>query len=179
MGHEDESKPKREAGKRGVVWPIVIGLIFTLLFVGNAIHRIGYSPDVKQSITIGQPARDGQFEFIVKSLDCSKNRLENDYLYVDATGKFCVASMSVENVGDEPRTLSADAQELFDASNREFKASSGATEYVTDNDYTDINPGSKVDFAVAFDVSKDVTPKFITLHDDAASNGVSILLKQQ
>jgi hypothetical protein len=128
----------------------------------------------------GDPARDGKFEFVVSGMDCSKTTLGNDFLNTKAQGKFCVVSMSVKNIGDEPQTFTGGEQKAYDIGGAEFTNDGGAEFYANDNNQTflnDINPGNKVNGKVVFDVPKQTTLTTIELHDSLFSGGVKVALK--
>src|SRR4051812_47104283 len=55
---------------------------------------------------IGQPARDGKFEFTVKSAKCGVAKVGSSMLGEKAQGQFCLITVNVKNIGKEPQTLS-------------------------------------------------------------------------
>jgi hypothetical protein len=59
---------------------------------------------------IGQPARDGKFEFTVQKVDCGKTSVGDQFLNKAAQGQFCLITVVVHNIGDEAR--------MFDGSNQ-------------------------------------------------------------
>jgi len=131
---------------------------------------------------IGQAARDGKFEFVVKSIKCGQTTVgTNEFLTEKAQGQFCLLNITVKNIGDEPQSLFADNQYLFNASGQKYSADSTATTYAAPEDsdtwYSEINPGNSVEGAIVFDIPKDQTPTSAELHDSAFSDGIKVNLK--
>lgn len=132
-------------------------------------------------IKIGQAARDGKFEFVVKSIQCGVVSVgDNPYLTKTAQGQYCLLSVTVKNIGNEKQSLFSSNQKLKDAANKEYSADDTATLYAAPNGsswYTDINPGNSVEGQIAFDIPKDLTPSTAELHDSAYSGGVTVNLQ--
>jgi hypothetical protein len=55
------------------------------------------APKAKQLPGFGDPIRDGQFEFVVSGIDCSKKTLGGEHLNTNAQGRFCVIDVSVRS----------------------------------------------------------------------------------
>lgn len=129
---------------------------------------------------IGEPARDGKFEFTVKSLECGKPNVGSQYLTKTAQGQYCLLNIGVKNIGDEAQSLYSGNQYLFNDAGQKFSADSTATAYAdTTNSvswFSEINPGNSVEGALVFDVPKDVVITQARLHDSAFSNGVIVNL---
>lgn len=135
--------------------------------------------DAAKTARIGSPVRDGKFEFLVSGVDCGRDRLGEAYLNTTAQGQFCLVSMRITNIGDEPQTMFSDNQKLFDAAGREYAADTEAAFYLDEASQTlweEINPGNTVKGVVVFDVPKKTTPTRLRLHDSAFSGGVVIEL---
>lgn len=138
----------------------------------------GSSADAVQA-GLNDPVRDGKFEFVVKKIDCGETEIGDQYLSTKAQGQFCMVSMSIENIGDEPQSLFGDNQKLFDAKGREYSADTEAAIYLGESSQTlweEINPGNRVEGVVVFDVPKNLKPAKLELHDSAFSDGVAISL---
>ncbi|GAB3241826.1 DUF4352 domain-containing protein [Kineosporia babensis] len=127
---------------------------------------------------IGDPVRDGKFEFTVTKVRKGVKKVGGEFLSVEAQGQFVLINITVENVGDEPRAFSSMAQTLYDAKDREFSADDTASLYLDDSNsfYTEINPGNQVKGVVAFDLPKGVAPARLELHDSLFSGGVDVEL---
>lgn len=135
------------------------------------------SGDAATTAGLGDAVRDGKFEFVVSKVDCGKTRVGGQYLNTTAQGQFCLVSLSIENIGDEPQSLFGDNQKLFDAQGRQFAADTEAAIYLGEASKTlweEINPGNKVDGVIVFDIPKNTKPSKLELHDSAFSSGVTV-----
>lgn len=132
----------------------------------------------KKAAGIGDKVRDGKFEFVVNKMDCSKSRVGDDILNAKAQGRFCIVSVSVTNIGDEPQLFTGSNQLAY-AGKVEFKNDGGAEFYANDDSQTfleEINPGNSVKGNLIFDVPKKTTLTEIELHDGYFSGGVRVSL---
>lgn len=167
---------------------ILIGVVATAAGGGDtnktASNSSGSSVKTEDKETvakIGEPARDGKFEFTVKSVTCGKESVgANEFLTKKAQGQFCLMDLTVKNIGDEKQSLLSSDQKLFNAAGQEFSADDTATMYNSEDStstwYSDINPGNSVSGVIVFDLPKDQTPVSAELHDSAFSNGVKVNL---
>lgn len=131
---------------------------------------------------LNQAARDGKFEFVVKSVECGKESVGGQYLSKTAQGQYCLITMSVKNIGDKPQSLFSSNQKLFNDAGQEYSADDTATIYNAPSDssgtwFSEINPGNTVEGAIVFDVPKDQKVVRAELHDSAASMGVKVSLE--
>ena len=125
-----------------------------------------------------RPVRDGQFEFVVRSVTCGKRRVGDAVLNQTAQGQFCMVAVRVENIGREPRTLDSSSQYLFDADGRRFETDD-ATLYIEEfgKAYLEnINPGNSVNATIVFDVPRNFKAAKLELHDSPFSGGVEVNL---
>lgn len=132
--------------------------------------------------SVGQPARDGKFEFVVNSMKCGETTVgTNQYLQAKAQGQFCRVNLSIKNIGTESQSMFADNQKLVDSTGKQYSYSSSATIYAApDNNstwYDEINPGNTVTGDILYDVPAGVTPVTAILHDSAYSGGVKVSLQ--
>lgn len=133
---------------------------------------------------IGDTVRDGKFEFTVKSLDCGKAEIvspDSDILRKTAQGQYCVAALTVKNIGSQQQGFFSSNQKLLDSSSKQYSSDDVATSYATpssqQSNWSQINPGNSIDATVVFDIPKEVAPTFAELHDSAYSGGVKVSLK--
>ena len=127
-----------------------------------------------QAWSVGQPVRDGNFEFIVTGMDRAPVVSDPEFpgLQKAANGEYIFVKMKVTNVGSDPQTFFASFNTLSD----------GTTEFVSDdeawiylgNTLADLNPGDSIDTAVVFDVPLGTDPASIELHDGPFSEGVTV-----
>jgi hypothetical protein len=121
---------------------------------------------------LNQAVRDGQFEFTVTNVDCGRSTLGGQ----TAQGQYCVVSMTVKNIGKEPRSFDADNQFAYSADGAKLSADGLATLSLDDaNSFlNEINPGNSVKGVVAFDIPKGSKIEHLELHDDFLSQGVAV-----
>lgn len=135
--------------------------------------------DKPKTATIGQPARDGKFEFTVKSTKCGVAKVGTDLLGAKAQGQFCLVTINVKNIGKEAQMFDGSSQKAYAADGTEYSADSGAAIYANKNAETflnDINPGNQVTGVVVFDIPKNVKLTKLELHDSPFSGGVAVTL---
>ncbi|RAN94247.1 MULTISPECIES: DUF4352 domain-containing protein [Micromonospora] len=128
---------------------------------------------------IGQPARDGKFEFTVKSSKCGVAKIGSDMLGQKAQGQFCLVTVNVKNIGKEAQMFDGSSQKAYAADGTEYSADTGAAIYANKNAETflnDINPGNQVNGVVVFDIPKNVKLTKLELHDSMFSGGVDVTL---
>jgi hypothetical protein len=130
---------------------------------------------------IGQAARDGKFEFVVKGVKCGETSVSaaGGYLSKTAQGQYCLVDISVKNIGDKQQLFLESDQKLLNANGVEYSADSTATLYNSNNSdvfVSEINPGNTVEGTIVYDIPKDQTPATAELHDSSLSNGVKISL---
>lgn len=163
----------RFAVKTSAVW---ISAVLALVFFPACNADSGSSSDgdgapSSESVALGQPARDGQFEFVVGQPQTTKT-VGEEPLANTAQGVYLVFPIKVTNIGDEARYFDANFQELVDSEGREFSASGMASG--GDAFLNEINPGNSVESTIAFDVPEGLVPAKLILHDDMMSGGVEV-----
>ncbi|MFG2099868.1 DUF4352 domain-containing protein [Micromonospora echinaurantiaca] len=128
---------------------------------------------------IGQPARDGKFEFTVKSAKCGVAKVGSDLLGDKAQGQFCLVTVNVKNIGKEPQTLIDSSQKAYAADGTEYSTDSEAAIYANKDQQTlfaEINPGNQVTGVLVFDIPKKAKLAKLELHDSPFSGGVEVAL---
>lgn len=131
---------------------------------------------------LNEPARDGQFEFVVKSVTCGKPSVTDASGYVSKTaqGQYCLADLTVKNIGNRQQYFSESDQKLLNSAGMQYSTDSTATLYNSNNSdalLAQINPGNSVEGVLVFDIPKDQTPVTAELHDSAFSGGVKVNLQ--
>jgi hypothetical protein len=135
--------------------------------------------DAGASSGIGDPVRDGKFEFVVNDFKCGVKKVGSEFFEEKAQGQFCLVGMTVKNIGDE--------SQLFDAGNQKGVTDTGATVDAdgsaslavpeNENSFLEkINPGNSVDVVVVYDIAKDQQLEAVVLYDSMFSGGVSVSL---
>ena len=128
---------------------------------------------------IGQPARDGKFEFTVKSSKCGVAKVGTSMLGAKAQGQFCLVTVNVKNIGKEAQMFDGSSQKAYAANGTEYSADNGAALYANKDAETflnDVNPGNQVTGVVVFDIPKNVKLAKLELHDSPFSGGVTVSL---
>ncbi|SCF06385.1 protein of unknown function [Micromonospora coriariae] len=128
---------------------------------------------------VGEAARDGKFEFTVKSAKCGVAKVGSDMLGQKAQGQFCLVTVNVKNIGKEAQMFDGSSQKAYAADGTEYSADGGAAIYANKNAETflnDVNPGNQVSGVVVFDIPKNVKLAKLELHDSPFSGGVDVSL---
>jgi hypothetical protein len=101
------------------------------------------------------PVRDGKFEFTVQDVKCGVAEVGEDFMAEQAQGQFCLVTVQVKNIGDQPQTFSDMEQKGFDAGGKEYGTDSMAGIAANENNelFLDgINPGNEVEVVLVFDI---------------------------
>ena len=103
---------------------------------------------------LGDPVRDGQFEFVVRSVDCGARSVGEGIGRKQALGQFCLVALRVENSGTEGRTFGGGHQYLFDDAGKRHDPDLDATVRHGDGHLwsTHLNPGQRLEGTLVFDV---------------------------
>lgn len=129
---------------------------------------------------IGDPVRDGKFEFVVTEVQTGLPSVgEDSWDYEEAQGTYTIVTVTVTNIGDGPQTFFDSNQVGIDSQGRELDADTGAGWAVNsdlENWIEDINPGNSITTNVVFDVAPGETIVAVELHDSAFSGGVEVAL---
>lgn len=127
-----------------------------------------------QAYSIGMPARDGSFEFVVTGVGRAPAVADPQFpeLQKTADGEYVLVEMTVTNVGADPQTFFPSFNTLTDGA-MEYEADDEAWIYLG-NTLADLNPGDTIDTAVVFDVPVGTQPQAIELHDGPFSDGVTV-----
>lgn len=150
---------------------------------GNGNTPQSAKEDTAATAKLNEAARDGKFEFVVKSVECGKSEVvspESDALRQKAQGQYCLMTVTVKNIGNEQQFFSASDQKLLNASNQQYTADSTATLYNGGSNQqllAQINPGNSVEGVLVFDIPADQTAVTAELHDSAFSDGVKVSLQ--
>ncbi|GIH20983.1 DUF4352 domain-containing protein [Rugosimonospora africana] len=67
----------------------------------------------KTTVGLNQPARDGKFEFTVTNVKYGVAEVGDQFLSKSAQGQFVEVSVTVKNIGDQPRTFAGSNQKAF------------------------------------------------------------------
>jgi hypothetical protein len=132
--------------------------------------------DAAGATGIGEPVRDGKFEFTVTDIQAGVEEVGEDIFGETAQGQFVLVHVTVENIGNEAQYFDGSSQALLDTEGREHSADTEAAIYIEDSEsfLNEINPGNKVDGVVVFDIPPDAVPAKLRLHDSPFSGGAEV-----
>jgi len=167
--------PRRRGRHWGRRLPVAAGVLLLLAVASNFgdDRRGGRGP-----AGLGDPVRDGQFAFVVRSVDCGARSVGVDLGRRRALGQFCMVGLRVENTGGEGRTFGGGQQYLFDDVGKRHDPDLDATFRHGDGQLlsTHLNPGQRLEGTLVYDVPDPVGLARVELHDGLFSGGVSVEL---
>jgi eukaryotic-like serine/threonine-protein kinase len=163
---------RRRWGRRLLVAAGVLALLAVASNLGDAEQRAGNAP-----AGLGDPVRDGQFEFVVRSVDCGAASVGRDLAPKTAQDQFCLVALEVENTGTEGRTFGGGQQFLFDTDGNRHDPDLDATARHEGDARlwsSHLNPGQRLEGTLVYDVPESVTPSRVELHDGPLSGGAIV-----
>jgi eukaryotic-like serine/threonine-protein kinase len=193
-GQLSPAPPKRRRADRRQVLPgwtapprrrrwgrrlLVAAALLLLLAVAS---NLGNDPQGNpQRPRLGDPVRDGQFEFVVRAVDCGAQSVGPDFAHKPALEQFCLVRLEVENTGREGRTFGGGQQFLFDDGGNRHDPDLDATVRHGDGRLlsTHLNPGQRLEGTLVYDVPDGIVLDRVELHDAPFSGGVSVELGHQ
>ena len=164
--------PRRRRGR----WLLGVAALLLLLAVASNLgDKRNQSPGAPG---LGDPVRDGQFEFVVRSVDCGTRSVGEGFGHHTARGQFCLVSLRVENTGNEGRTFEGGRQFLLDRDGNRHDPDLLATAGNGGGQLwaTHLNPGQRLAGTLVYDVPETAVPARVELHDAAFSGGVGVAL---
>jgi eukaryotic-like serine/threonine-protein kinase len=163
---------KRRWGRGLLVAAGVLALLAVASNLGGAERRAGSGP-----AGLGDPVRDGQFEFVVRSVDCGAASVGRGLAPKTAQDQFCLVALEVENTGSEGRTFGGGQQFLFDEDGNRHDPDLDATARHEGDARlwsSHLNPGQRLEGTLVYDVPESVIPSRVELHDGLFSGGASV-----
>jgi serine/threonine protein kinase len=148
-------------------------LLILLAVAGNLDDRSRENP---APAGLGDPVRDGQFEFVVRAVDCGARSAGEGFGRHTALGQFCLVAFRVENTGTEGRTFEGGQQYLFDRDGKRHDPDLGATLGNGGEWSAHLNPGQRLAGTLVYDVPQEVVLDRVELHDGLFSGGASVAL---
>jgi hypothetical protein len=128
---------------------------------------------------IGDPVRDGKFEFVVSRVDCSHKSIGIEHFQRTAKGRYCVVSLTVRNIAGTPKYFVGHAQKAVTADGGTYRDDDIAAVYVNHDTQTflrKLTPGRRVTGKLVFDVPATTRLTGLELHDSLLSGGVEVTL---
>ena len=135
-------------------------------------------PAPEAAAGIGDAVVDGDFTFVVTSVEDGPPIIGTADFGVEPQGKFVLATLTVTNNGDTAGSFFGSNQYLVDTEGRKASADDEAAIYLDEAQslYEQINPGNSLTGVVVFDIPVDAVPASLELHDSAFSGGVTVTL---
>ena len=96
---------------------------------------------------------------------------------VEASGQFCVVSLSVKNIGDEGQTFADSFQKALGPDGTVYRAHTGAGVVANEGGeavWNVINPGNAVTGKIVFDIPPKAEITSLEFHDSPLSGGVAV-----
>ena len=135
------------------------------------------------STSIAAPAseavRDGTMEFVVNNVKRTQTVVNpaDSSASAKAQGEFIIIDMTVRNISNDVQTYFTGNQKLI-AGGKHYGDSIDAELYLPNSELTSqINPGSMIDTAVAFDVPPGTVADALEVHDFAFSPGATVPIR--
>ena len=180
------SEPAPAQAKKWVPTLLIVVAVLAVLFtIGKIGYHIGSTSAPSATTTappragIGQEVRDGNFGFVVTSVDVSKTARDPSIQFeiVPKQGEFVNVHLTVRNVGDRPQRFFAYNQTLQIGANQ-FSSNNEATMW-TQAMTVEINAGNSIHAVVSFDVPPGTSNDgVLTVHASVSSGGARIGLRQ-
>ena len=164
---------RRRWGRRLLVAAGLLALLALASNLGEADRRGDAGP-----AGLGDPVRDGQFEFVVGSVDCGARSVGEGFGRKQALEQFCLVRLEVENTGTEGRTFGGGHQYLFDGDGKRHDPDLDATVRHGGGRLlsTHLNPGQRLQGTLVYDVPDPIDVARVELHDGPFSGGASVEL---
>ena len=162
--------PRRRRGR----W--VLGAAVVLLLLAVASNLGERSREDPGPAGLGDPVRDGQFEFVVRAVDCGARSVGEGFGRRTALGQFCLVSFRVENTGTEGRTFGGGQQFLFDRDGNRHDPDLAATVGNGGEWSIHLNPGQRLAGTLVYDVPESAVRARVELHDATFSGGARVAL---
>jgi hypothetical protein len=175
--------PPRRRRRWGRRLLLAATLLVALLLLASALDgdgRAGRGGERAAAPGFGDPARDGQFRFVVRSSRCGVQSVGQGLGRRTATGQFCLLAIEVVNTGAEGRSFEAGHQYLLDAAGRRHRVDGAATWFHDGSARLinlQLNPGQGIEGTLVYDLAEEVEPVRAELHDSPFSGGVKVDLR--
>ena len=128
----------------------------------------------------GQPAKDGDGEFTIKSVKCGVAEVGKYAKYTPKRGQYCLIEGTVKNVGSGKVSMTAaSTYEAATSGGQKYDAEiSGmvAANEDTSKFLTDVDPGQTEDAIWVWDIPKGEKIETVTFHSAFGSDGVTVTI---
>jgi hypothetical protein len=140
------------------------------------------APAGQGAVGLGSVARDGDFAFRVKGIDCGRAAANAVYNAPDFTGtlppgsKECIVELRVTDDKGEAQTFFDSNQTAIDARGHQLTADDNGIYLTGDKDDTQLNPGVSITALVPYNLPRGDRITALELHDSEFSGGVRVQL---
>jgi hypothetical protein len=152
------------------------GVVAAAVTWGDDVYR-RFTHDRGDTVAIGEPGRDGAFEFTVSRIDCGVAQIGDSFINQTAVGQFCLAELTVRNVGKQPAVF-ADAQQRAYGPDGDRYATDSAAGILANAEQqlfqNQINPGNRVTGVVVYDIPRDSHIAELELHESEHTAGLRV-----
>jgi len=165
--------PRRRSRLRWLlIWIFLIAVLLSLAGQHERIVR-GLAAQPEPSAEVGETAADGNFEFVVRDVDCGLRSAGDQ----SAAGRFCVVALQVTNIDDRKHPLPATSQVLYDAVGDYYRLDQAASEGGGETAlFEPVAAGDTVRGKLVYDIPPNRKAVYIELHDTVLSRGVGVRL---
>ena len=118
---------------------------------------------------IGEPVRDGSFQFVVQGV--RRASAADDVGPLEPDGERILVDLTVTNIGLQPARFFNDSASLV-IDGKQHSADTMASVYLSPESAEDIQPGLSIDVATPFDVPVGSVPEAILLDGDIFDSSV-------
>ena len=164
------------AKRRPAKWLWIAGGGLAALALGSGAYAVSQR-DVRT--TPAGTMAEGSFAFSVTGTRCGVEQVGPAALPARPTGRFCLVSVTVRNVGSEADLLDPGAQRAVDAQGRQYPVADQAAALLNSDVPTlleEIAPGATVSGVLPFDVPADTALTAVELHSAIGSAGLRVPL---
>jgi hypothetical protein len=176
----------RVLARRG--FPRVLGVLLSLLglFCAGGVafalatrgaDLMGTAPPEPPGV--GDPVRDGRFEFVVKKVTCGHDTVGQGFVTIPANGQFCLVRLTVTNISDESQAFADSFQKALGAGDAEYGANTAAGLVANQGTavvWHTVNPGITVSGTIVYDIPREAELTGLRLHDSLFSGGVTVTI---
>jgi hypothetical protein len=182
-------EPSDGGSGRGARVAVIIGVALVLVSLcccaGAVAAVVTWGDDVYRRLThdrgdtvaVGQPGRDGAFEFTVSRIDCGVSQIGDSFVNQTAVGQFCLAELTIRNVGKGPATFADVLQRGYGPDGDQYAADSAAGILANSEQQlfqNQINPGNQVTGVVVYDIPRDSHIAELELHESEHTAGLRV-----
>ncbi len=149
----------------------IIGAVVTIGRHDGPLHRA-----TTKEASLGEPVRDGRFEFAVRSVTCGQESVGTEPIVLRATGQYCLAAMTVKNIGNAPSGFTETDQRGIGPNGVTYAPDTAAGLLVASGPaaFDDIDPGNQISLTLVFDIPGNSTIEKVELRDSSTSAGVVV-----